>query len=61
MMFKSNLVGGIVGLVLVCAFLGFMATWVKAIPLVTIIVIVVAMMIYDFVKTMLALRRGGGQ
>ena len=57
MMFKSNLVGGLIGITLVCVFLGVLIGWVKAIPIVTIVLVVVGMMIYDFVKTMLKLRR----
>ena len=57
MMFKSNLVGGIVGIVLVCIFLGVLMGWVKAIPIVVIMLAVIAMMIYDFAKTMRNLKK----
>ena len=56
-MFKSNLIAGMIGIVLVCVFLGILITWIKAVPIVIIMLGVIAMMIYDFVKT---LREGNG-
>jgi uncharacterized membrane protein SirB2 len=50
------LVSGIIGAILMIAFLGFMATWVKAPPLVTIILIVVALMVFDLYKEIRASR-----
>lgn len=41
------LITSIVGSVLVIVFLGFLAVWIKAPPLIAIIVIVVALLIYD--------------
>lgn len=51
-MFKSNLIAGTAGIVLVCGFLGILMAWIKAPPLVIIMLAVIAMMIYDFIKTM---------
>lgn len=55
-MFKSNLLAGLIGIALMCAFLGIMIAWVKAIPLIVIWVGVMLMMIYDFIKTMREIR-----
>lgn len=56
-MFKSNLIAGLIGITLMCTFLGVMIAWVKALPLIIIWVAVALMMIYDFVKTMREMRR----
>jgi hypothetical protein len=50
----TALITGIIGIVLVAAFLGFMVAWVKALPLIIIVVGVLALLIYDFVQTMRA-------
>lgn len=55
-MFKSNLLAGLIGIALMCAFLGIMIAWVKAIPLIIIWVGVMLMMIYDFIKTIRDIR-----
>lgn len=46
-MFKSNLVAGIFGLVLVCGFTGFLLFWLKSWPLGIIIVGVALLIVYD--------------
>ena len=51
---------GILGAVMMIAFLGFMAAWVKAPPLVAIIVLVVGLMIYDLYKEIRAAGRNNG-
>ncbi|WP_300299270.1 hypothetical protein [Ferrovibrio sp.] len=56
-MFKSNLLAGLIGIALMCAFLGIMIAWVKALPLIIIWVGVMLMMIYDFIKTMREIHR----
>lgn len=56
-MFKSNLIAGLIGITLMCTFLGVMIAWVKALPLIIIWVAVALMMIYDFIKTMREMRR----
>ena len=47
---------GIFGALLVVAFLGFMVAWVKAPPLIVIVLIVVGLMIYDLYKEIRASR-----
>jgi hypothetical protein len=51
----ANLVTGIVGIAMVATFLGIIIWWVKAIPLIIIVVGVLLLLIYDFV---LSLRAG---
>lgn len=46
-MFKRNLVAGVVGIVIVGGFLGFMCVWLKAAPLIIISAGVMALAIYD--------------
>lgn len=43
-----NLITGIIGIVLVAIFMGFMLVWVKAPPLIVICLGVGALLIYDF-------------
>ncbi len=50
------MVTGIFGAFLVVAFLGFMAAWVKAPPLIIIILIVLGLMFYDLFKDIRASR-----
>ncbi|MCC7016105.1 MAG: hypothetical protein IT564_02745 [Rhodospirillales bacterium] len=50
------MVTGIIGALLVLAFLGFMAAWVKAPPLIIIILIVLGLMFYDLYKEIRASR-----
>ena len=45
----ANVVTGIVGIVVVSAFLGFLMWWLKAIPLVVIMLGVIGLMVYDVV------------
>lgn len=52
-----NLVTGVVGIVLVGLFLGFMVWWIKEVPLTLIVLGVMALLAYDFV---LSLRSGNG-
>lgn len=47
-----NLVTGAIGIVLLCAFNGFMLVWVPAPPLIAIVVFVTVLLIYDFVQTL---------
>jgi hypothetical protein len=42
---------GIIGIALLCIFLGFMLVWVPAPPLIIIMVGVVLLLVYDFVRT----------
>ena len=50
----TALITGIVGIAMLVAFLGFILVWVKAIPLIIIVVLVVGLLIYDFVQTLRA-------
>lgn len=56
-MFKSNLIAGLVGIALMCGFLGIMIAWVKALPLIIIWVGVILLMIYGFIKDLQEVRR----
>jgi uncharacterized membrane protein len=46
-----TLIGGLIGLAMLGAFLGIMLWWVKALPLIVIVVVVLALLIYDLVMT----------
>jgi hypothetical protein len=48
----TALITGIIGIVMVAAFLGFMVWWVKALPIILIVVLVIGLLVYDFVQTM---------
>jgi hypothetical protein len=52
-----TLITGLIGIAMLATFLGIMLWWVKALPLIIIIVGVLALLIYDFVQT---LRFGDG-
>ena len=41
---------GVIGIAMVTAFLGFMVVWVQALPIIIIVVGVLLLLIYDFVK-----------
>jgi hypothetical protein len=45
------LITGVIGVVMLCAFLGFMLVWVPAPPLIVIMVSVTLLLIYDLVRT----------
>jgi hypothetical protein len=47
-----TLVTGIIGIAMLAAFLGIMLWWVKALPLIVIILFVFVLMVYDFVQTL---------
>jgi hypothetical protein len=47
-----GLVTGVVGIALVLLFLGILVWWIKALPLTIIVVSVVALLLYDFVRTL---------
>lgn len=47
-----TLITGLIGIAMVVAFLGVMVWWVKAIPLIIIVVGVLSLLIYDFVQTL---------
>lgn len=49
---KTAIITGLIGIAMLFAFLGFMIIWVKALPLILIVVGVCALLVYDFVKTL---------
>ena len=51
-MMMMNLTAGIIGIGLLATFLGIMLWWVKALPLIVIVVLVLALLCYDFVQTL---------
>ena len=54
----TNFITGIIGIVLVVSFLGFMLVWVPAPPLIVIVMLVMGLLIVDFVQS---LRSGNGR
>jgi hypothetical protein len=50
----TALITGLIGIAMLVAFLGFMVVWVKAIPLIIIVVGVISLLVYDFVQTLRA-------
>ena len=46
------LVTGLVGIAMLVAFLGFLVWWIKDLPFTIIVVAVVLLVVYDFVRTM---------
>ena len=50
----TTLITGIIGIAMVVAFLGFMLVWVKAVPLIIIVIVAVALLVYDFIQTLRA-------
>ena len=49
----TSLISGIIGIGMLLAFVGVMVWWVKALPLIIIFAVVIALLIYDFVRTVL--------
>jgi len=47
-----NLITGLIGVVMLGAFLGFMLVWVKALPLIVIVVGVMLLLLYDVWQTL---------
>jgi hypothetical protein len=54
----TALVTGVIGIGMLATFLGIMVWWVKAPPLIIIVLVVMALLIYDFIQT---LRFGEGK
>jgi hypothetical protein len=48
----TNLITGLIGLALMIAFLGILLVWIKAIPLIIIVVSVVILAVIDFVRSL---------
>lgn len=55
----TNFITGILGIAMVAAFLVVMLIWVPAPPLITIVVLVMAMLVYDFVRSLKSGGNGG--
>jgi hypothetical protein len=53
-----TLITGVIGIAMLATFLGIMVWWVKALPLIIIVVVVLALLIYDFVQELRAASRG---
>ena len=49
-----TLITGIIGIAMVTIFLGFMVVWVKALPIIIIVVGVLLLLCYDFVQELRA-------
>jgi hypothetical protein len=45
-----NVITGIIGIAMLLAFLGVLLWWIQAVPLITIVVAVVALLVYDFLQ-----------
>jgi hypothetical protein len=56
-----TLITGLIGIVLVMAFLGFMVWWLKELSLTIIVVIAMGLLLYDFVRTLRHGENGGGR
>jgi hypothetical protein len=48
----AHLIAGVIGISMLAVFLGIMLWWVKALPLIIIVVVVLALLVYDFVQTL---------
>ncbi len=55
------LVTGIIGMAMMVGFLGFLVWWIKDLPFTIIVVGVVLLMLYDFVRTLRYGDSGGGR
>jgi hypothetical protein len=56
-----TLITGFIGIALVCIFLGIMVWWVKALPLIVIVVGVILLLLVDFVQELRAASRGAAR
>ena len=56
-----TLVTGLIGIAMVVIFLGFMVWWLKELPLIIIVLIAMALLLYDFVRTLRYGEDGGGR
>ena len=55
------LITGLIGIAMLATFLGIMVWWVKALPLIIIVVGVLALLIYDFVQELRAASKGAAR
>jgi len=56
-----TLVTGIIGIAMLVAFLGFLVWWIKDLPFTIIVVGVILLLLYDFVRTLRYGNGGGGR
>jgi hypothetical protein len=56
----TNIVTGLIGIAGLVAFLGILLWWIKAVPLIIICVVVMALLIYDFYQSLSANDNGAG-
>ena len=56
----TNFITGLIGVIGVCTFLGILLWWIKAVPLIIICVLAMAMLIYDFYQSVRAEDNGAG-
>ena len=56
-----TLITGLIGIAMLATFLGIMVWWVKALPLILIVVGVLALLIYDFVQELRAASRSAAR
>ena len=47
-----TLITGIVGIAMLVTFLGFLVWWINDVPFTIIVVVVVLLLVYDFVRTL---------
>ena len=57
----TNVITGIIGIAGVLAFLGLLLWWIKAVPLIVISIIVVALLVYDFWKSLRTTNGNGAE
>lgn len=50
----TNFITGVIGIAGVITFLGIMLWWIKAVPLIIIVVLVMALLVYDFYQSLRA-------
>ena len=56
-----TLVTGIVGIAMLVVFLGILVWWIKALPLTIIVLAVIVLLVYDFVRTLRYGENGPGR
>jgi len=56
-----TLVTGLVGITMLVVFLGILLWWIKALPFTIIVVAVVVLVLYDFVRTLRYGENGAGR
>ena len=56
----TNFITGLIGVAGACAFLGILLWWIKAVPLIIICALVMALLAWDFYKSLDANGNGTG-